>query len=262
MAVAGQKRHFSLDKPNSQTQKRRKFRRQEVYHSSSDESESEHDNSPEPESPENEDEDQTSPNEDGEEVDEDVVMVETTKQPADSDDAVSDSESAGSDSDHDGANGARKKRNDPSAFATSMSKILGSKLTTSKRGDPVLARSKEASAAVKETNEARLEAQARLKIRHEKRTNLDIGRERDILGLDSTEVSTEQILGRERRLMRTAQQGVIRLFNAVLAAQLKGQEAVREAAKQGVVGIQKREQKVNELSKQGFLELIAGGGKK
>ncbi|KAJ8111966.1 hypothetical protein OPT61_g5562 [Boeremia exigua] len=43
-----------------------------------------------------------------------------------------------------------KKRNDPDAFATSISRILNTKLTSTKRSEPILARSKDAETANKE----------------------------------------------------------------------------------------------------------------
>jgi len=64
----------------------------------------------------------------------------------------------------------------------------------------------------------------------------------------------------EKRLRKTAQRGVVKLFNAVRAAQVKGEEAAREARAKGLVGQGRREEKVNEMSKKGFLDLIAGGG--
>jgi len=156
----------------------------------------------------------------------------------------------------------KRKRNDPDAFATSMSKILSSKLSTSKRIDPVLSRSKDAATASKKLNEARLEAKARGKLREEKKAILDRGRVKDILGLENADTSTAEILEEEKRLKKTAQRGVIKLFNAVRAAQVKGEEAAREARQKGLVGIGKREEKVTEMSKKGFLDMIAGGGKK
>jgi len=156
----------------------------------------------------------------------------------------------------------KRKRNDPTAFATSMSKILSSKLSTSKRADPVLSRSKEASTTTKDLADAKLEAKARHKLREEKRAALDKGRVRDVLGLESAETSTAEVVEEERRLKKTAQRGVVKLFKAVRAAQVKGEEAAREARKTGVVGMGKREERVNEMSKKGFLDLIAGGGKK
>lgn len=162
----------------------------------------------------------------------------------------------------------KRKRNDPDAFATSMTKILGSKLSTSKRADPVLARSKTALAASHELSNSRLETKAKHKLREERKAQLDKGRIRDVLGLDRAVagasgavedgLSVGDIAEQERRLRKTAQRGVVKLFNAVRAAQVKAEEAAREARKQGVVGVGRREEKATEMSKQGFLELIGG----
>lgn len=62
----------------------------------------------------------------------------------------------------------------------------------------------------------------------------------------------------ERRLRKTAQRGVVKLFNAVRAAQVKGEEAGRE--RKG--GREAREERVREMGREGFLELVAGGGQK
>ena len=156
----------------------------------------------------------------------------------------------------------KRKRNDPDIFATSISKILGSKLTTSKRADPVLSRSKDASDASKQLTDTRLEARAKSKLREERRLALEKGRVKDVMGLQSTDTSTAEIMEEEKRLRKTAQRGVIKLFNAVRAAQIKGEEAAREARTTGIVGMTNRKERVNEMSKKGFLELIAAGGKK
>lgn len=156
----------------------------------------------------------------------------------------------------------RKKRNDPTAFATSISKILGTKLTSTKRSDPVLSRSATATAVSKGLAESKLEQKARQKMRAERKEKLEKGRVRDVLGLESTEESTAGIMEREARLKKTAQRGVVKLFNAVREAQKRGEEARRGAQKEGIVGMGRREEKVSEMSKQGFLDLIAGGGKK
>lgn len=155
-----------------------------------------------------------------------------------------------------------RKRNDPTAFATSMSKILGTKLTTAKRQDPVLSRSAAATAASKELAGQKLEMKAKRKMHAEKREALDKGRVKDVLGLNTPEVSTAEIQETERRLQKTAQRGVVKLFNAVRAAQVQGETARSEAKKEGVVGISQREERVSEMTKKGFLDLIATGGKK
>ena len=184
----------------------------------------------------------------------------------------SDSDSQSGSEDEDGGNPnliKRRKRNDPEAFATSMSKILSSKLSTSKRSDPVLSRSVTAIQASKDMTDAALEKKARHKIREDKRAALEKGRVKDVLGASTSwdekhgvgeGVSVQEILEEEKRLRKTAQRGVVKLFNAVRAAQVKGEEAAREARMKGIVGQGRREEKVNEMSKKGFLDLIAGGG--
>ncbi|OBT41743.1 hypothetical protein VE00_07981 [Pseudogymnoascus sp. WSF 3629] len=164
----------------------------------------------------------------------------------------------------------RNKRNDPDAFATSMSKILGSKLSTSKRSDPVLSRSVNALQASKEITDQALEKKAKQKMREEKRQAMDKGRVKDVLGASTAfdaankeegepTATVQQIMEEEKRLRKTAQRGVVRMFNAVRSAQIKGEQAAKDARQKGVVGHGRREEKVNEMSKQGFLALIAGG---
>jgi hypothetical protein len=187
---------------------------------------------------------------------------------SDSEDDDSDAESEDGDDNPNNVK-IRNKRNDPSAFATSMSKILGSKLSTSKRSDPVLARSVTALQASKEITDLALEKKAKAKLRAEKREAMDKGRVRDVLGastaFDAAKVegeptqSVQAVQEEERRLRKTAQRGVVRMFNAVRAAQVKGEMAAREARQKGVVGHGRREERVNEMSKKGFLDLIARG---
>ncbi|KAG4035641.1 hypothetical protein MFRU_001g04100 [Monilinia fructicola] len=165
-----------------------------------------------------------------------------------------------------------RKRNDPEAFATSMSKILGSKLSASKRNDPVLSRSQTAIEASKEMTDLALEKKAKHKMREEKKAAMEKGRVKDVLGASTAfdaknghgtgenVPSVQETMELEKRLRKTAQRGVVKLFNAVRAAQIKGEEAAKEARQKGVVGQGRREEKINEMSKKGFLDLIAGGG--
>ena len=179
---------------------------------------------------------------------------------------------------------SRTKRHDPDAFSNSLTAILSSKLTTSQRSDPVLARSKDAAQASHELAEGKLELKAGRALREEKRKLSEKGRVRDVLlgdrapstvppssskletgtavhdGMDGP--SAAEILEQERRLRKTAQRGVVKLFNAVRAAQVKGEQAAREARAKGTVGMGRREEKVGEMSREGFLALVAGGGKK
>lgn len=91
---------------------------------------------------------------------------------------------------------------------------------------------------------------------------LEKGRVKDVLlGTDAVgggaegEGSVGEMMEQERRLRKTAQRGVVKLFNAVRAAQVKGEEAAKKGGAPG-----RKENRVTEMSKVGFLELIAGGG--
>lgn len=155
-----------------------------------------------------------------------------------------------------------RKRNDPEAFATSISRILNSKLTTTKRSEPILSRSKDAQQANRELADSKLTEKARRQVVAERKAAQDKGRVKDVVGLNDPSISTAAITAKEKELRRTAQKGVIKLFNAVRAAQVKGEQAEKEAKAQNVVGLDKREEKVKEMSKQGFLDMITGGSKK
>lgn len=184
---------------------------------------------------------------------------------------MQDSESDDSDDSNDSSiseastnNPARKvrKRNDPEAFATSISKILNTKLTSQKRSEPILSRSKAAQEAHKELADLKLTQKAQRQLLAEKKAAQEKGRVKDVLGLNDSGVSTAEATAKEKELRRTAQKGVIKLFNAVRAAQVKAEQAEKEAREKGVVGMGKREEQVKEMSKQGFLDMIAGGTKK
>ncbi|GAQ43877.1 hypothetical protein AtubIFM56815_008283 [Aspergillus tubingensis] len=169
-----------------------------------------------------------------------------------------DEEGADSDTSAPATTGRRavSKRNDPSAFSTSIAKILSTKLPTSVRDDPVLARSKAAAQKSTDVAEEKLDRQARAKLRAEKKEELDRGRVRDVMGLERGQAGA--VAEEEKRLRKIAQRGVVKLFNAVRAAQVRGEEAAKAERKKGTVGIGEREKAVNEVSKQGFLDLISG----
>ncbi|EYE95832.1 rRNA-processing protein RRP15 [Aspergillus ruber CBS 135680] len=149
-----------------------------------------------------------------------------------------------------------QKRNDPSAFSTSISKILSTKLPTSARADPVLSRSKSASQTTTDFADEKIDRQARAKLRAEKKEELDRGRIRDIKGIERGQAGP--VAEEEKRLRKIGQRGVVKLFNAVRAAQVRGEEAAKQERKRGTVGIGEREKAANEVSRQGFLDLISG----
>ncbi|KAJ3564842.1 hypothetical protein NPX13_g7710 [Xylaria arbuscula] len=164
---------------------------------------------------------------------------------------------------HNGSRRSKSKRNDPNAFATSLQKILSTKLSNAKKSDAILSRSVEAQKASKEIVDAALEAKARKLLRDQKLVAQEKGRVKDVLtGDNNEETSTGEIMQTERRLRKTAHRGVIMLFRAVREAQERATEAERDATKEGIIGSQQRQEKVNEMSRQGFLDLIAGAGGK
>ncbi|RAH48510.1 rRNA-processing protein RRP15 [Aspergillus brunneoviolaceus CBS 621.78] len=148
------------------------------------------------------------------------------------------------------------KRQDPTAFSTSMAKILATKLPSSMREDPVLSRSRDAAQKSTQVAEEKLDRQARAKMRAEKKEELDRGRIRDVMGLERGQAGP--VAEEEKRLRKIAQRGVVKLFNAVRAAQVRGEEAAKAERKKGTIGMGEREKAVNEVSKQGFLDLISG----
>ncbi|KAI3317191.1 Rrp15p-domain-containing protein [Xylariaceae sp. AK1471] len=162
-----------------------------------------------------------------------------------------------------GSRRPKSKRNDPGAFATSLQKILSTKLSNSKKADAILSRSVEAQKASKEIVDATLEAKARKHLREQKVLALEKGRVKDILNGDDPEgTSIGETMQTERRLRKTAHRGVIMLFRAVREAQERANQAEQDIRKEGIIGSHQRQEKVNEMSKQGFLDLIAGAGGK
>ncbi|KAL2059349.1 hypothetical protein ABVK25_000641 [Lepraria finkii] len=152
----------------------------------------------------------------------------------------------------------RSKRNDPAAFASSMSAILGTKLSTQKRADPVLARSATAAEANASISNTKLETKARHKLRSEMKEALEKRSGEGCFGNRKCAV-TQATLEEEKRLGKIAQRGVLKLFNAVRQAQVRREEARKAAS--SIAGRGRREEKVGEMSKIGFLEMVAGGGK-
>ena len=241
------------------TRPKKRIRKQREYHSSSEDSEmSEHDFAPV----------NLADSDDEEDIDSAHIG-----QGEDGTDASATGKSSNSDEDVTSSNGdgetengsspgkpkkATSKRNDPDAFSTSISKILSTKLSQGARKDPVLSRSREAAEVSSGIANEKLEKRARAKLREDRKEDLERGREKDVLGLKSG--TAGEVAEEEKRLRKIAQRGVVKLFNAVRATQVKGEEAAREARK-NTVGYANREEKVKEMSKQGFLDLINGSGK-
>lgn len=181
-----------------------------------------------------------------------------------SSDAESNSVSSDDDADSQNQDGThskpRTKRNDPLAFSTSISKILSTKLSQSARSDPLLSRSKAAHQTTTSLSQSKLESRAKYALRQQRRVDLERNRVTDVLGLESGNAG--EVAAEEKRLRKIAQRGVVKLFNAVRAAQVRSEEVLREEREMGVVGRKEREERAKEMSREGFLELIGGKGQK
>ncbi|KAK9470746.1 Rrp15p-domain-containing protein, partial [Dipodascopsis tothii] len=135
-------------------------------------------------------------------------------------DAASDDEDDESDIERMGEKPAvARKKADAASFSTAMTAILGSHLKAHDRRDPVLVRAR---GTAQDADAAKLEARARRALKAERRARLDQERVRNPLTGDATGPAAEaarEVSERERGLRRTAKRGVVKLFNAVLAAQ-------------------------------------------
>ncbi|KKA30827.1 hypothetical protein TD95_005061 [Thielaviopsis punctulata] len=294
MAGPGASRKRAHANNASRPHKKPRFTRQKAYHSSSEEesndegfaavdlAESDDEDvnmksqdapaaepANEPESSSDQDDDEDDEVADNDEFDEEALAAEDDDEGED--DEEEDDEEDDDEDDITGLEGpaaakkSKSKRNDPTAFATSLSKILSTKLSTSKRADPMLSRSIDALQASQAIVDSALEAKAKKHLKEEKRSAYEKGRVKDVLepkieGMPQVQLSASKSMAEERKLRKVAQKGVIKLFNAVRAAQVKAAEAQKEVRKEGMLGIAKREAKVQEMTKKGFLDLIASGG--
>jgi mitochondrial fusion and transport protein UGO1 len=60
----------------------------------------------------------------------------------------------------------------------------------------------------------------------------------------------------ERMMKKTAQRGVVKIFNAIRASQIKAEQAILQSKG---ISRSEREEKIKEMSKEGFLNLIKSG---
>lgn len=174
-------------------------------------------------------------------------------------DSGSDSESnSESDFDTDSDSDIPKKKKSSkddgsSSFSTAVSAILGSKLKKHDRDDPILVRSKQ---KIKKFEEDKLELKARRLINQERKLKLNANRVRDLLPKEDSKARL--VLLQEKAYKKVAQRGVIKLFNAVLLTQTASQKQI---SGEKVLGVDKREELINEISKEKFLDLVQNADK-
>lgn len=138
-------------------------------------------------------------------------------------------------------------------FASAFNAIIGSKLKAYDRKDPILARNK---STLKKLESDKLEKKAKRELLAEKRQIQDKVRIRNLLPSASEPEKVREIIEQEKKLKKVAQRGVVKLFNAVLATQVKAREEVGKTK----VSLGKQEEMLNELSKSKFLDLVKAAG--
>lgn len=136
------------------------------------------------------------------------------------------------------------------AFSLAVNAILGSKLKAYDRNEPILARNKK---TLKKLESDKLEAKAKRALLAEKRATYEKHRVKNLLPSGD---DAGKVLEKERRLKKIAQRGVVRLFNAVMATQIQTELEIRSE----LAGHARKEELMNEISKEKFLDLVQAAG--
>lgn len=141
------------------------------------------------------------------------------------------------------------------SFSNAMNALLDTRLKAYDRRDPILARSKK---QLKKFEDVKLEQKAKRLLLAEKKKKLTANRNKDLL--PKNDATARQVLQHEKQLKKTAQRGVIKLFNAILMTQTSTESDMSHET--GLVGQSKKKELVNEISKEKFLDLVQQVGKK
>lgn len=148
----------------------------------------------------------------------------------------------------------KSKKAETESFSNAVNALLDTHLKAYDRKDPILARSKK---ELKKFDDDKLEQKAKRLLLLEKKKKLTANRNKDLLPKD--DATARQILQHEKQLKKTAQRGVIKLFNAILMTQTSTEEDVNN--EKGYLGLTKKKELVNEISKEKFLDLVQNVGK-
>lgn len=178
---------------------------------------------------------------------------------SDSNESDSDSDSNESDSDNDDIPQPFKKpklsiKKESENFSNAMNALLDTHLKAYDRKDPILVRSKK---DLKKFDDDKLEQKAKKILLNEKKKKLTANRIKNLL--PTNESTAREILQHEKILRKTAQRGVIKLFNAILMTQTNTQFDINN--ENGLIGNQKKKQLLNEISKENFLSLVKNSAK-
>lgn len=173
-----------------------------------------------------------------------------------SSDNDSEQESDGDEEDDDSFPKKKKLKNTDDgseSFATAFNAIIGSRLKAHDRKEPILARNK---TAIKKLESDKLEAKAKRALLGDKADLHDKHRVKNLLPSADDGSKAREIIEKERKLKKVAQKGVVRLFNAVLSTQVETNEEIGRER----VGQTRKEELMNEISKEKFLDLVQAAG--
>ncbi|SCW02360.1 LAFE_0F04720g1_1 [Lachancea fermentati] len=147
-----------------------------------------------------------------------------------------------------------------SGFSSAVSAILSSHLKAYDRKDPIMARNK---AVLKKNDTDKLEQKAKKALLVEKKKLLNKTRRKEIIPTVSADAESgdeiRKVLEKERKLRKIAQKGVVKLFNAILATQVRTEKEVTEKL-DGVKNRAEKNELLTELSKEKFLDLVKAAG--
>lgn len=145
-------------------------------------------------------------------------------------------------------------RKETEKFSNAMNALLDTHLKAYDRKDPILARSKK---ELKTFENDKLEQKAKRLLLNEKKKKLTANRVQNLLPTDDK--IARSVFEHEKKLKKTAQKGVIKLFNAILMTQTSTLENINNES--SLLGQSKKKELVNEISKEKFLSLVQQAGK-
>ncbi|AJV93104.1 Rrp15p [Saccharomyces cerevisiae YJM1400] len=194
--------------------------------------------------------------------DESSKIIDNEQSDAEEDDDEEEEEDDDDDDEEEDDDFPRKKKSKNSkhddgstGFSAAVNAILSSHLKAYDRKDPIMARNKK---VLKQSESEKLEYKAKKALLAEKKKLLGKARKTDIIPIASGEDRSENIrkvLEKETALRKIAQKGAVKLFNAILATQVKTEKEVSE----NLSGIKNKEEKkelITEVSKEKFLDLV------
>ncbi|KAM9901717.1 hypothetical protein OXX79_004369 [Metschnikowia pulcherrima] len=187
---------------------------------------------------------------------EDPIGSSSSEEEEDEDEDDESAEESAEESDDESFPLKKKKKNTDDGrgtFANAFNAILGSKLKAHDRSDPILVRNK---STLKKLESDKLDAKAKRVMLSEKREMQDKLRVTNLLPAAHDTENAREMIEKEKRLKKVAQKGVVKLFNAVLATQVR----TNQDLDQENVGSSKKQELLNELTKSKFLDLVKAAG--